>query len=78
MKQQNKRFRFKPPTLYGKLFGIASTIKGANIIFFTPPSIPGFGFAGGFEVNLLDRFGGEFTELDKVNKELNRLRSRAY
>jgi HAE1 family hydrophobic/amphiphilic exporter-1 len=53
----------------GKLFGIASTIKGANIIFFTPPSIPGFGFAGGFEVNLLDRFGGEFTELDKVNKE---------
>ena len=53
----------------GKLFGIASTIKGANIIFFTPPSIPGFGFSGGFEVNLLDRFGGEFTELDKVNKE---------
>jgi len=52
----------------GKLFGIASTIKGANIIFFTPPSIPGFGFSGGFEVNLLDRFGGEFTELDKVNK----------
>jgi len=53
----------------GKLYGIASTIKGANIIFFTPPSIPGFGFSGGFEVNLLDRFGGEFTELDKTNKE---------
>ena len=53
----------------GKLFGIASTIEGANIIFFAPPSIPGFGFSGGFEVSLLDRFGGDFTELDKANKE---------
>ena len=53
----------------GKLFGIASTIQGANIIFFTPPSVQGFGFSGGFEINLLDRFGGTFTELDKVNKE---------
>ena len=55
--------------IIGRLFGIASTIKGANIVFFAPPSIQGFGFSGGFEVNLLDRFGGEFTELDKVNKE---------
>ncbi len=55
--------------IVGKLFGIASTIQGANIIFFTPPSVPGFSFSGGFEINLLDRFGGEFTELDKVNKE---------
>jgi len=53
----------------GKMFGIASTIQEANIIFFAPPSVQGFGFAGGFEVNLLDRFGGNFTELDKVNKE---------
>lgn len=57
--------------IIGKLFGMASTIKGANIIFFAPPSIQGFGFSGGFEVNLLDRFGGEFTELDKVNKEFS-------
>jgi HAE1 family hydrophobic/amphiphilic exporter-1 len=55
--------------IVGKLFGIASTIQGANIIFFAPPSVPGFGFSGGFEINLLDRFGGEFTDLDKVNKE---------
>ncbi|HKK11534.1 MAG TPA: efflux RND transporter permease subunit, partial [Flavobacteriaceae bacterium] len=27
--------------IIGKLFGIASTIQGANIIFFAPPSIPG-------------------------------------
>ncbi|EWH13784.1 hydrophobe/amphiphile efflux-1 (HAE1) family transporter [Cellulophaga geojensis KL-A] len=53
----------------GKLFGIASTMPEANIIFFSPPSIRGFGNSAGFEVNLLDKFGGEFTELDKTNKE---------
>ena len=53
----------------GKLFGIVSTIPGANIIFFAPPSIRGFGNSAGFEINLLDRFGGEFTDLDKVNQE---------
>src|SRR5690606_283201 len=52
-----------------KLFGIASTIPGATIIFFAPPSISGFGNSAGFEVNLLDRFGGDFTELDKTNQQ---------
>ncbi len=53
----------------GKLFGIASTVPEANIIFFAPPSIPGFGSSAGVEVNLLDRSGGNFNELDQVNKE---------
>jgi HAE1 family hydrophobic/amphiphilic exporter-1 len=57
--------------IIGKLFGIASTIPEANIIFFSPPSIRGFGNSAGFEVNLLDRFGGEFTALDKANKEFS-------
>lgn len=52
-----------------KLFGIASTIPGATIIFFAPPSISGFGNSAGFEVNLLDRFGGDFAELDKTNQQ---------
>lgn len=55
--------------LIGRLFGIAATIPDANIIFFSPPSIPGFGLAGGFEVNLLDRSGGSFEQLDATNKE---------
>ena len=45
----------------GKLFGIAATIPDANIIFFSPPSIRGFGNSAGFEINLLDKFGGEFS-----------------
>ena len=53
----------------GKLFGIAATIPEANIIFFSPPSIPGFGNSSGFEVNLLDRSGSSFNELDAANKE---------
>ncbi|AOW17933.1 multidrug transporter AcrB [Polaribacter vadi] len=55
----------------GKLFGVAAAIPEANIIFFSPPSIRGFGNSAGFEINLLDKFGGEFTDLDKANKELS-------
>ena len=52
-----------------RLFGIAATIPDANIIFFTPPSVPGFSASAGAEVNLLDQSGGAFTELDKTNQE---------
>ncbi|MCB0745463.1 MAG: efflux RND transporter permease subunit, partial [Ignavibacteriae bacterium] len=55
--------------IIGKLFGIASTIPDAKIIFFAPPSIPGFGLSGGFEVNLLDKSGGNFAELDQTTQE---------
>ncbi|MBP1840175.1 efflux RND transporter permease subunit [Formosa algae] len=53
----------------GKLFGIAAGVPEAKIIFFSPPSIRGFGNSAGFEVNLLDKFGGEFTDLDKANQD---------
>ncbi len=53
----------------GKLFGIAAGIPEANIIFFSPPSIPGFGLSSGFEVNLLDRSGGNFSELDQATQQ---------
>ncbi len=55
--------------IVGKLFGIAATIPDANIIFFAPPSIPGFGLSGGFEVNLLDKSGGSFEDLDATTQE---------
>jgi HAE1 family hydrophobic/amphiphilic exporter-1 len=57
--------------IIGNLFGIAGTIPEANIIFFAPPSIRGFGNSAGFEVNLLDKFGGEFPALDKANQEFS-------
>lgn len=52
-----------------KMFGVAATIPEANIIFFAPPSIPGFGSSAGVEVNLLDQSSGSFEDLDKTNQE---------
>ncbi|GAA5224772.1 efflux RND transporter permease subunit [Membranihabitans marinus] len=43
---------------------LSSKISDAKVIFFTPPSVRGFGSADGFEVQLLDRTGGSFTDLD--------------
>ena len=56
-------------SITGKMFGVAATIPEANIVFFAPPSIPGFGSSAGVEVNLLDRSGGSFEDLDKTNQE---------
>ncbi|MFC0603673.1 efflux RND transporter permease subunit [Winogradskyella pulchriflava] len=58
-------------SITGQLFGVAATIPEANIIFFSPPSIRGFGNSSGFEINLLDKYGGEFTDLDKANKDFS-------
>jgi len=43
-----------------------SHIKGAEIEFFFPPAIPGFGNASGFEVQLLDLKGGEIEDFGEV------------
>jgi len=52
--------------LTGKMFQIAAGIPGANMLFFAPPSIPGFGISGGFEMKILDRAGGSFRDLDQT------------
>ena len=45
-------------------------ITGADIEFFQPPSIPGYGAAGGFEMRLLDKAGsGDFHMMEKVSKD---------
>jgi HAE1 family hydrophobic/amphiphilic exporter-1 len=44
-----------------------SGIRDAKIEFFTPPPIPGFGNASGFELRLLDRTGkGDLKRLEQV------------
>ncbi len=54
--------------IIGKLFGIAATIPDAKILFFQPPSVPGFGVSSGFELKVLDRAGGDFNELSAVTQ----------
>jgi len=52
-------------------------IKGAGIEFFTPPPVPGYGNASGFEMRLLDKAGSDNLELlqtvaDNFVEELNK------
>ncbi len=49
-----------------QLFARTAEISDAKILFFTPPSIPGFGASDGFEVQLTDRSNGELKDLDNV------------
>ena len=45
-------------------------IAGANIEFFQPPAVPGYGAAGGFELRLLDKAGsGDYKKMEKVNND---------
>ncbi|MDM1396315.1 efflux RND transporter permease subunit [Myroides odoratimimus] len=56
--------------IIGQLFGIAATqFQDARMIFFQPPSIPGFGMSSGFEMKLLDKTGGALTDFDQKSKE---------
>ncbi len=52
----------------GRLYGAVSSIPGATILFFAPPSVPGYGASGGFSVSLLDKAGGTFDELSEQSK----------
>ncbi|BDD11848.1 multidrug transporter AcrB (plasmid) [Fulvitalea axinellae] len=47
----------------------ASQVSDANIIFFTPPSVPGYGSADGFEMQLLDKTAGDLNAFDLVAKD---------
>jgi HAE1 family hydrophobic/amphiphilic exporter-1 len=56
-------------SLIGKLFGMTSTIKGATVIFFAPPTLQGFGFGGGIEFQLQDRSGGDINRFSKLSQD---------
>lgn len=48
----------------------AKEIPGATIEFFDPPAVPGYGAAGGFALQLLDKTNsGDYKELEKVTNE---------
>ena len=45
-------------------------ISGATIEFFQPPSVPGYGAAGGFELRLLDKAGsGDYKKLETISND---------
>jgi len=56
----------------------AKEIPGATIEFFDPPAVPGFGAAGGFALQLLDKTNsGDYKQLEHVTNEfMNELKKR--
>jgi HAE1 family hydrophobic/amphiphilic exporter-1 len=56
--------------IVGNLEKKAKEIPGATIEFFEPPAVPGYGAAGGFQLQLLDKTNsGDYKALEKVNNE---------
>jgi HAE1 family hydrophobic/amphiphilic exporter-1 len=48
----------------------AKAIPGATIEFFDPPAVPGYGAAGGFALQLLDKTNsGDYNQLEKVKND---------
>lgn len=48
----------------------AKEIPGATIEFFDPPAVPGYGAAGGFALQLLDKTNtGDYKQLEKVTND---------
>ena len=53
----------KVQAIVGQLFGMTAGINEARILFFTPPTVMGFGNSDGFEMRLQDKLNGEFSDL---------------
>ncbi len=63
---ERKEESMSTDAIVGQLFGLASQMPEANMIFFSPPSVPGFGISSGFELKLLDKSGGDLNEFNQV------------
>ena len=46
-----------------------ASIMDGNIIFFIPPTVPGFGASSGFEVQLMDKTGGSLEKFFEVQQD---------
>ncbi|HWY11632.1 MAG TPA: efflux RND transporter permease subunit [Bacteroidia bacterium] len=58
------------PEIIRELEEKAKELPGATIEFFDPPAVPGFGAAGGFACQLLDKTNsGDYNQLDRVTRE---------
>ncbi len=56
--------------ILGRLQGAFRQIQEAIIFAFPPPSIPGLGVAGGFQMQLQDRGGAGLQELQRMTQEI--------
>ncbi|MGA9638652.1 efflux RND transporter permease subunit [Flavobacterium sp.] len=52
-----------------ELFKRAASVKDARVLFFARPTLSGFGYSNGFEMQLQDQKGGTIKELSTVNND---------
>jgi len=75
--EERKKDNLTSEDITKKLFGISGAVPDAKVVFFQPPSVPGFGSSAGFEMVLLDKSGGAYTDLDaKTNEFIGKLMER--
>ena len=55
--------------IVGELFGRTAGFKDARLLFFTPPSVQGFGTADGFEFKLQDKGDDNWQKVSQVSNE---------
>jgi HAE1 family hydrophobic/amphiphilic exporter-1 len=55
--------------IVGELFGRTAGFKDARLLFFTPPSVQGFGSADGFEFKIQDKGDDDWATVSKVSNE---------
>lgn len=55
--------------IVGELFGRTAGFKDAKMLFFTPPSVQGFGTADGFEFKLQDKGDDSWQKVSQVTNE---------
>lgn len=58
--------------IVGELFGRTAGFKDARLLFFTPPSVQGFGTADGFEFKIQDKGDDDWATVSKVSNEFLR------
>ncbi|WP_346984571.1 efflux RND transporter permease subunit [Chryseobacterium sp. POE27] len=56
-------------SITGKLFGMTGNIRSANVVFFAPPTLQGFGNSSGFEFQLQDKTGGDLNTFNNTSKK---------
>ena len=55
--------------IIGQAFAAASKIKDAQILFFQPPAVSGFGMGAGVSFALLNKSGADVTEINETAQE---------
>jgi HAE1 family hydrophobic/amphiphilic exporter-1 len=66
LKPWGDRKGIKIDDIIGQLFAMTAGIKDAKIIFFSPPTVPGFGTSSGFTIELQDKTSGNSQDFYKV------------